>query len=226
MAFRGDAFEREGGAVPDIVKQFVVYLYRHIRCLLPPAAVPPSGSMLNGPAYPAGSAIYQKSRPCMSCLSRSSASASTSRHGGPRLRPSRTWWTRIMCSASCTRSAADSRLPGGAVNRRCQAVLHLRGVPCGTHRALLQRSSRSSSSNSCGGSSNTTSSNSSSSRAIMLSSVNHIPAATTAIAAAAAAATDVGRQIGTSASTAAWNTCGKQRHRALCVSMVQLRWKQ
>jgi translation initiation factor 3 subunit L len=33
MAFRGEAFEREGGAVPDIVKQFVVYLYRHIRCL-------------------------------------------------------------------------------------------------------------------------------------------------------------------------------------------------
>lgn len=33
MAYRGeyDVFERDFGIVPDIVKQFVVYLYRHIR---------------------------------------------------------------------------------------------------------------------------------------------------------------------------------------------------
>eukprot|EP00878_Enallax_costatus_P018641 GHUV01019632.1.p1 GENE.GHUV01019632.1~~GHUV01019632.1.p1 ORF type:complete len:140 (+),score=23.29 GHUV01019632.1:251-670(+) len=33
MAYRGeyDVYERDFGIVPDIVKQFVVYLYRHIR---------------------------------------------------------------------------------------------------------------------------------------------------------------------------------------------------
>jgi hypothetical protein len=32
MAFRDyDPYERDYGIVPDIVKQFVVYLYRHIR---------------------------------------------------------------------------------------------------------------------------------------------------------------------------------------------------
>lgn len=38
MAYRGeyDAYERDFGIVPDIVKQFVVYLYRHIRSELLP----------------------------------------------------------------------------------------------------------------------------------------------------------------------------------------------
>lgn len=31
MAFRDFDYEREYGLVPDLVKQFVVYLYRHIR---------------------------------------------------------------------------------------------------------------------------------------------------------------------------------------------------
>jgi hypothetical protein len=31
MAFRDFDYEREYGVVPDLVKQFVVYLYRHIR---------------------------------------------------------------------------------------------------------------------------------------------------------------------------------------------------
>jgi hypothetical protein len=36
MAYRdpGEGFERDIGLVPDIVKQYVVYLYRHIRLLL------------------------------------------------------------------------------------------------------------------------------------------------------------------------------------------------
>jgi hypothetical protein len=31
MAFRDFDYDREYGIVPDLVKQFVVYLYRHIR---------------------------------------------------------------------------------------------------------------------------------------------------------------------------------------------------
>jgi hypothetical protein len=40
MAFRDYDFERDYGLVPDIVKQFVVYLYRHIRCGHGAAAAP------------------------------------------------------------------------------------------------------------------------------------------------------------------------------------------
>lgn len=40
-----DAFERDyGGVVPDIVKQFVVYLYRHIRSVAAGTAEPGQGN--------------------------------------------------------------------------------------------------------------------------------------------------------------------------------------